>query len=212
MALYSYTPAGDPGSAPAGLTPFGESIPGDWTIQMSGGLPAVQAYRATALPGCYGASLDALVGDPHSDAIEVRGRFRGDGGGLCFVRGSGAAGAESCVFASLGHTLSRRGALVPALTVGEWIGGSEIFFIAATYPWLAGPTYQFRFRAVGSHVQLKVWPDGTAEPGAWTMDTMAAFDVLEPGRAGIFNTNITSPDAWGAFSIGTGGDPAPALP
>lgn len=42
--------------------------------------------------------------------------------------------------------------------------------IQVTKTWAAGTYYQVKVVCTGSHIQAKVWQDGTAEPGSWDID------------------------------------------
>jgi len=212
MSQYLYTPAGAPGSAPAGLTPFGASRPGDWTIQSADSVPVLQAFRNAAPAGDYGLSLDAAAADPHSDAIEILGKFSGGtdaAGGLCFARASGVAGHESFLYARLGQVLSRRG-LLPGVIVGQYQDGIASINVAASFAHVPGGAYQYRFKVANAQVSLRVWADGSPEPATWLIDSVN-FGVPGVGLAGVFAPAIAAPNIWYAFGVGTGGDPAPAI-
>jgi len=57
-------------------------------------------------------------------------------------------------------------------------------FVQGPVPFTAGTTYHFRFQVVqltatSTRLRGKVWPDGTAEPITWTIETTDGTAVLQ---------------------------------
>ena len=49
--------------------------------------------------------------------------------------------------------------------------GSTVMNQAIDGTYFAGQKWQIRFQGIGTQLRLKIWPDGTAQPDAWAVDT-----------------------------------------
>ena len=78
------------------------------------------------------------------------------------LRGSGGAGSETGYSASVGRDSIRMGKFVN----GAYMGLDSITETIPVDEW-----FWLRFRALGSTLQVKIWPDGTSEPAAWRRTT-----------------------------------------
>ncbi|MHC3391290.1 hypothetical protein ACLQ2E_17820 [Streptomyces lavendulocolor] len=56
---------------------------------------------------------------------------------------------------------------------------------ALPYTYSAGSEYELRVRLAGHTVQMKVWPVGTAEPGAWNHTETVVTNTIPAGQVGV---------------------------
>lgn len=121
------------------------------------------------------------------------------------ARGGGSGGSEDGYFLRFRFSTTQRD-----IVLGRYVGGTSTQI--ATYPvagdlWDDNTWYRVRFRVNGTAIQVKVWADGTAEPGSWQIDTTDS-GISAAGAVGVGNLNQSVTDQWAWFSVATGGDTA----
>jgi hypothetical protein len=103
-------------------------------------------------------------------------------------QGAGIYARQDGRYIGNGYALFLEGANAGGPYLGVWRGvdGVETRFAVAQgpLPFTAGTTYHFRFQVVqltatSTQLRGKVWPDGTAEPIAWTIETTDGTAVLQ---------------------------------
>ncbi|GAA3301277.1 hypothetical protein GCM10020295_44170 [Streptomyces cinereospinus] len=84
------------------------------------------------------------------------------------------------------------------------VGGSPLL----PYTYTAGQWFWVRARLTGHRVQMRVWPDGQAEPGGWHRDVTITTSPIASGQVGLAgsalatNTN-TNPPSCGSTTSGS---------
>jgi hypothetical protein len=74
----------------------------------------------------------------------------------------------------------------------------------------AGAWYRVVLRYRDHTLSGKVWPDGTAEPEGWQVETVST--LFGSGRVGLAHFSPGAVNEWAWVSVGTGGEPAPRMP
>jgi hypothetical protein len=90
--------------------------------------------------------------------------------------------------------------------VNAFVGGGWQFIGAASFVNNPGQWYWMRFRAQGTTLQVRVWPDGTPEPTTWTYSGTSAS--IAAGSVGVYTYEPNTVD-FDVFSVATGGGTAP---
>jgi len=81
----------------------------------------------------------------------------------------------------------------------------------ANYDWENGKKYWLRWKVVGGNQHsVKIWPDGTPEPGGWTFTAQHANRTAGTRYIGYGTYGPNHTVEYDFFSAGTGGDTAPA--
>ena len=79
------------------------------------------------------------------------------------------------------------------------------------YDWENGKKYWLRWKVVGGNQHsVKIWPDGTPEPGGWTFTAQYANRTAGTRYIGYGTYGPNHTVEYDFFSAGTGGDTAPA--
>ncbi|HET7231411.1 MAG TPA: fibronectin type III domain-containing protein [Longimicrobium sp.] len=196
---------GAPGGAPAGWT--ATSAPADvaWSVEADPAAVDGQLLRAaSAATARHILRLDAIPDTTvHQEAFI---RFRmGDGddrGPGLALRHTMSGGAESAYVAYL-----RTGA--GEIEIDRFDAGAWSFMASKPFASTPGVWYRMRFGALGSGLRVKVWPEGTPEPGGWTLQSNDA--ALPNGSVGIYVYEPNTVDVDG-FSAASGGLAAPTPP
>jgi len=215
VTQYYWAASGADGTTPVGLTNYGASNSTDWTINTVAGAKAARGYRAGSALAVYGLSLDAVDADANRATVEVWGKAytqstSQSNNGLMFVRGSGAAGSETCYLLE-GTQTATKGGNRTAFGVYKMVGGTATSIgglLAKTSVWSAGQQYQFRFRVSGTALMFRTWLDGASEPSTWDISITDAT-ISAAGKIGIASRAIDIAYSIFAFGVGTGGDSAP---
>lgn len=118
------------------------------------------------------------------------------------LRGAGNAGSETGYTASVTST---------QVSVGKFVNGAytALAYIPATIP--VGEWFWYRFRAFGSSLQVKLWPDGTSEPAEW-LRTLSDSSISEGGWIGPSASTNASDLYWhsiGVAALKSGDEQAP---
>ena len=71
------------------------------------------------------------------------------------------------------------------LALATWINGGYFEFASIPFTWQIDSWYSVRLQAYGSSIRARVWPRGTTEPSAWTLE--AADQNYSSGRMGVFH-------------------------
>lgn len=121
------------------------------------------------------------------------------------LRGSGAAGAESCYFLQFSESATG------SIRLGKLVSGTQTMLgTAFAMPrWQSNVWYWMRFKVSGTSLSGKIWEDGEKEPTSWQV-TATDSSVTGAGWVGVgnFESSGTARD-WDFVSIGTGTDAAP---
>lgn len=80
----------------------------------------------------------------------------------------------------------------------------------APYNWTLDSPYWVRYRLIGSHHQIRIWPYGTAEPSTWFFD-LTDTQVSTSSYSGI-GTFTQGTVTYYQYSVGINGLSAPMLP
>ena len=81
----------------------------------------------------------------------------------------------------------------------------------ANYDWENGRKYWVRWKVVGGNQHsVKIWPDGTPEPSSWTFTVSYANRTGGTRYIGYGTYGPNHTVEYDFFSVGTGGDTAPA--
>ena len=153
------------------------------------------------------ASVDAVSGlaDVEIVARIKASSFTPSGGsspGLV-LRGSGNAGSETGYTVSVGDG--------NRIVLGKFVNGAytAMAYISATIP--VGEWLWMRFRALGSRIQVKIWPDGTSEPAEW-LRTVSDSSISAGGWIGP-SASTNSSDLYyhsiGVAALTSGDEQAP---
>lgn len=188
------------------------SQPSDWTEELNVtdgtinvrndgdvGVNCLEIAHSTG--GRYFTSWD----DPgDDDDVEILAKVRitasYDHAGRLVIRGAGSDGNEECYFAGIQPTVDT--IFIHKYTPTSTSVGSTSKTIA-TNTW-----YWVRFRVNGSDLKLKVWEDGTAEPGSWDIEETDT-DISAVGFVGVGGYNDGADVDY--FAVGTDGD-SPVTP
>ena len=151
---------------------------------------------------------DAVQG---ANDVEILVKFRlsSDFGkqGVVMLRYTGTSEATTKGYQASGSFISSAG----QLAIDE---GSTGYVGYSAWNYLANVTYWVRMRVNGSNQYAKVWTDGSAEPGTWTVSTTNSVQT-----SGTYNGLATYSIATGSasatidyyyVSFGTNGDQAPS--
>jgi hypothetical protein len=192
------------------------SAPGDWTqrwgnyaakftIEADG---AALGGKILALDGTSNsaASWDDLDSDADRDDAEILMKCR-----CVALSGSTepnigallrADGGRNGYYAGIYSTTAIRLRKVISSTSSAIVAQTGRTFAVDTWYWI-------RFRANGTALQVRVWPDGDSEPGTWDIDTTDS-DITAAGWVGVFSNGTTTEPDVDYFSVGTNGDTAPS--
>jgi len=117
-------------------------------------------------------------------------------------QGAGIYVRQNGQYIGNGYALFLEGANTGGPHLGLWRGvdgvETRFAFVQGPVPFTAGTTYHFRFQVVqltatSTRLRGKVWPDGTAEPITWTIETTDATAVLQ---------NVSGTLAFDEFNYG----------
>lgn len=96
--------------------------------------------------------------------------------------------------------------------IARWNGGVVDVLASASFGWSANTNYWILLECVGTTVRAKVWEDGEAEPGSWTVSAVDSDVSLTEGRqgVGVFNGIGSSPGTLvHEFRVATASDTVP---
>ncbi|OLD38412.1 MAG: hypothetical protein AUI57_07195 [Candidatus Rokubacteria bacterium 13_1_40CM_2_68_8] len=103
-------------------------------------------------------------------------------------QGAGIYVRQDGQYVGNGYALFLEGVSAGGPYLGVWRGVNGVetrfAFVQGPVPFTAGTTYHFRFQVVqltatSTQLRGKVWPDGTAEPIAWTIEATDGTAVLQ---------------------------------
>ncbi|MFL5537435.1 MAG: fibronectin type III domain-containing protein [Longimicrobiaceae bacterium] len=194
----------------AGLPPAGwtaTSAPSAVTWAVADDAAAVDGRLLRAVSSSTARHILRLDAIPDSTVHqEAFIRFRlGDGddyGPGLALRHTMSGGAESAYVAYL-RTSSGQ------VEIDRFDHGAWAFMAAKSFASAPGVWYRMRFGALGSALRVKVWPEGTPEPGGWTLQSNDG--ALAQGSAGVYVYEPNTVDVDG-FSAASGGLSAPTPP
>lgn len=113
------------------------------------------------------------------------------------LRGAGANGTQTGYRAVLN---SNSAGAKDRIEIGKWVSGAFTFLANAAFNWVTGANYYMRFQARGTSLKVKVWAEGSPEPGAWNV-TVTDADVSAAGKAGAYTFNTASSFYVGSFAV-----------
>lgn len=188
-------------------------FPGDWTEQYNtAGTFSVSSGDLTLDAGATNdwraLTWNDLDGDSNRANIEVLAliRFTSLSSTTQYpliVRGSG--GDETATLYAVGVSTTS--------SYIRYCSGSDTPVLVGNYAvsYTANTDYRIRFRVNGIAVQLKIWADGSGEPGSWDIDVTDSM-VSAAGWNGVSKYSTSGACTWKALSYGTNGDTAPDFP
>ena len=132
-----------------------DSLDGDSVSLHTGGRQARRLVSVDAVSGL--ADVEAVIRVKASSFVPLSGSSPS-----LVLRGSGVAGSETGYSASVGRD---------SIRMGKFVNGTYTTLDAITETIPVGEWFWLRFRALGSTLQVKIWPDGTSEPAKWRRTT-----------------------------------------
>ena len=184
-----------------------------WTVAADLTYPDGRALRnVNTATGRHILRLDAVPDTVHDQEVLVKLRMAADNG-----RGPGVALRHTMNGPSETAYVAYLRPAVNQVEIDRFMSGSWAFVAAAPFPNDPGAWYWLRFRAVGTQLMVRVWPDGTPEPAAWT--ATATDTGIGAGSVGAYayepNTVdydlFTYASAGGTAPTPAAGGPAPSL-
>lgn len=152
-------------------------------------------------------SWDDIDADANRDDIEILCKMRSDTSDThilrLLARGSGTDTTENGYVSST--NLGADTAYETAYVNGTGQTPSQAAKTLNIDTW-----YWVRYRINGTTVQLRIWEDGTSEPGTWDVDTTRT-DISGVGWAGLGGGGLGI-QYFDVFGVGTNGDSAPSEP
>ena len=203
--MFEATFAGTTGTAPTGWTETSGAANSDWTIAADAGVPDGRVLRDVATStGRHILRLDAFA-DTATDQevlVKIRVGSNNDYGPGVALRHRFVNNVESAYVAFLRP--STDAVEINAFVNGGWQWIANRAFVNNPNTW-----YWMRFRAEGSTLSVRVWPDGTTEPTTWTQTAVNA--ALTSGSVGLYTYEAATIDydVFGAAS-GTLSAPTPS--
>lgn len=154
----------------------------------------------------YARTFDAVDGDANRAKFDVSFPFRIGASGdepRFFARASGAAGSEVAMLF---------GVVSGQLTIGKYTNPTFTSLATSAYTLTAGTWYRMRCYGNGTQFYAKIWAEGAAEPGSWTVG-ITDGSVTAAGWIGVgaFNGTTSGKVDYGCVAIGTNGDTPPAF-
>lgn len=200
-------------------TDFGDdtlaSPPAGWASQWDANVTALVTAQAS-LPSGQGPLLDktVAVGDSFFAWTDAEAESFADCEVLALIRPNADSGttdnAIGVILRGSGTNVTKTGyrAVLNSATAGarnrieisKWVAGSFTFLANATFAWATGTNYWIRFRARGTSLRVRVWADGSPEPGTWNVTTSDA-DVTGRGKAGAYIYHPSSSFYVGSFAV-----------
>lgn len=196
--------------------PGGEGAPRGWISAWTGG---EQGWEVLHLEGEEGIGASRLV---HSATASERrllawmdaGRVRdaemvaqvlvtrtgGTSQARLVVRATGDAGRET------GYTFDLWQGRVRIVRFVD--GDLDRLGEAVNVDWAPNRWYWMRFRVEGDRLMGRIWPEGEAEPDAWTVERTDGH-IREAGAAGLGAFSSTGTRQFGYVALGLDGSPAP---
>ncbi|ATG73688.1 hypothetical protein AN401_07295 [Zobellella denitrificans] len=118
--------------------------------------------------------------------------------GLLFARGAGAAGSETGYRVWVNAT---------QIALGRFVSGTATTITTASFSAAANVWYRVRFRVNGTSLRVRIWAEGTTEPGTWNIDTTDS-NIASGGWCGVHAFESDGVRDWLWLSVGTAGDTA----
>ena len=115
----------------------------------------------------------------------------------------GSAGAENGYFLNTWFNQSPT-----VVGSGKYVSGTATVLDTPTFSLARSTWYWVRLQKSSTTIRFKIWAHGSAEPGSWT--SSITDSSLSSGRVGIGRANNGGTLWCDFFSVGTGGDSAPA--
>ena len=132
-----------------------DSSDGESVALHAGGRQARRLASVDAVSGL--ADVEAVIRVKASSFVPLSGSSPS-----LVLRGSGVAGSETGYSASVGRN---------SIRMGKFVNGAYTALDSITETIPVGEWFWLRFRALGSTLQVKIWPDGTSEPAKWRRTT-----------------------------------------
>ena len=193
------------GQQPAGWTGRWATTNSSWTVQTGSGLGGKQ------LQGNQGSNSDRRLlswdvvplNDPDIEILaKVMSHTTTEMAARVGLRAGVSGSNQTGYFAGLyGGT---------KLYLRKYVNGNGTDISTPNFTWSTGSWYWIRFRANGTSLKVKAWPDGSAEPSAWNIDTVDG-DITGGGWTGVSTYDYTDRPYYDYFSVGANGQTAPAL-
>jgi RHS repeat-associated protein len=165
--------------------------PTKWaTAQSASGATDIDANRGRLLTPATSSSYSRALADStsqHTDAevtTTIRTGSNTTGSDLAsklWLRGS-TSWATAGYNLTDGYNLSLNQS-ANTVALREVVSSTDSALASTSFTFSADTTYRVRFQAIGSALKAKIWVDGAAEPGSWTLSTTDAS--LTSGRAAI---------------------------
>lgn len=91
------------------------------------------------------------------------------------------------------------------LTIGKVIAGTNTDLFTTAFTCNITTYYWIRFRAIGTHLAVKAWADGSGEPGTWTLSGTDS-SITTAGGFGLTINTGTSSVTWDfdSFTVNDG--------
>jgi hypothetical protein len=197
---------------------IGNGAPSGWFVRINAGTGTFSKIRDTSNPsgksfritgGTNGSKVVSYNAADGANDVETLVKFRVNGmdtgrQGIALHRYSGTSEASTAGWALQFLPASS----VKSLLISNDQSGATHNF--ANYNWSANTVYWARFRTVGTSIQARVWPDGSAEPGTWLLDSVDSTFMGGAGTyngVGSFTANANGVDFM-EYAVATGGDTA----
>jgi hypothetical protein len=97
---------------------------------------------------------------------------------------------------------------VPSLVMANFVAGVGASVASTSFAWSTNTYYWIRFRLDGTSLKGRIWADGGAEPGTWTLEATDSA-IQGAGWLGAFANNTGNSD-FDFLSYATGGLTAPS--
>lgn len=78
------------------------------------------------------------------------------------------------------------------LTIGKVVAGTNTDLFTTAFTCNINTYYWIRFRAIGTHLAVKAWADGSGEPGTWTLSGTDSSITTAGGFGLTINTGTSS--------------------
>jgi hypothetical protein len=156
---------------------FTTSGPGSFTVQSNTG-------RVVTAAAAYSGHL-AVRGETIPDNAECLLRWRTTGATERYFEVRSRRAASGSPLASYGVVCAVASG---ALQIARFSGDTATVLATVTVGYTANTWYRLRHRWLGNTLAVKLWPDGTTEPAAWTLTATDGAITSGPRFALRFNS------------------------
>jgi RHS repeat-associated protein len=172
--------------------------PAKWTTgQSSSGATEIDANRGHLKTPATASSYSRALADStsqHTD-VEITATVRTGSsitgtnlGSKLWLRGS-TSWASAGYNLTAGYNVSLNYA-ANTVALRKTVSSTDTSLTSTSFTFAANTTYRVRFQAIGTAIKAKIWADGTAEPGSWTLSTTDSSNTS--GRAAISQRGTSS--------------------